>query len=406
MSEIILSRNQLRQFLPTPEAIKAFENLFLRATIQTPSEVEDIYSIASSAQVLANQAIAQIETLKKDVELLLLRPEQSKTNQSLDYIQLYNTFSKIKKDGLLYREYPLGDLSFVNTNGLIQKIGFDTLINAHNNSGVTIAKGSSVGYAGAIGGTILCQKFLADGATPTQYILGVAAEDIADGADGHILSNGYILGINATGSLYGETWSNGDILYAHPSTQGGLTKIKPTAPKNVIPMAVVLDSSLAGSIYIRVSIEQQLYYGAFYDTTNQTIATINTAYPILFGSTSSQNGISIGTPASRIVVAKSGMYSFSFSSQLTSGSASAKDVWFWARKNGVDVPSSSMKTTITGAGVTLATSRSMFFSLNAGDYIECYWASSDTNVTLEAVPSTAFAPATPSVILSVEQIMQ
>ena len=127
MSEIILSRNQLRQFLPTPEAIKAFENLFLRATVQTPSEVEDVYSIASSAQGLANQAMSQIETLKKDIELLILRPEQARTNQSLDYIQLYNTFSTTKRDGLLYREYPLGDLSFVNTNGLIQKIGFDTI---------------------------------------------------------------------------------------------------------------------------------------------------------------------------------------------------------------------------------------------------------------------------------------
>jgi hypothetical protein len=51
-------------------------------------------------------------------------------------------------------------------------------------------------------------------------------------------------------------------------------------------------------------------------------------------------------------------------------------------------------------------SRSAIFNVSTNDYLEAYWATDDANVSLDASTATAFAPATPSVILSVTRLRQ
>ena len=145
-------------------------------------------------------------------------------------------------------------------------------------------------------------------------------------------------------------------------------------------------------------------YGAFYDTTDQTPAAINTAYALTWNSTAASNGIAIGTPTSRIVFERTGRFHIDFTVQITSGSSSAKNTWFWPRINGVDVPNSTMKTTLLSNGETMVTSRAAIFSITAGDYLEAYWAADSTNLTVESIPATAFAPATPSITLMITEI--
>ena len=57
-------------------------------------------------------------------------------------------------------------------------------------------------------------------------------------------------------------------------------------------------------------------YGTFYDTTTQTAAAINTAYPLTFNTTDLSFGVRRGTPTSRIYVDSEGIYNFQFSLQL------------------------------------------------------------------------------------------
>ena len=45
-------------------------------------------------------------------------------------------------------------------------------------------------------------------------------------------------------------------------------------------------------------------------------------------------------------------------------------------------------------------------SLAASDYIEIMFAADNTNVTIDNVASTAFAPAAPAVVLAVSQVQQ
>ena len=272
-----------------------------------------------------------------------------------------------------------------------------------NTTGFTIPKGTVVGFAGVGSNNVLSvTPYLADGSSPSLYILGVMAEELPDsGATGLCCVWGNVSGIDTS------AFSAGDILYASPTIAGALTNVKPTAPDNVIPMAAVLISSAtAGDIFVRPTIEQQKYYGEFTKTTDQTPASTNTAYALTFDNTEIAEGISIGSPASRIVVVQSGLYQFDATVQISSSSSSAKTVWLWFRKNGTDVANSARLVTININNGYTAVSMSEFFSLAANDRIEIMFAANDTAITVDNVAATAFAPAAPAVVLAVSQIQQ
>ena len=272
-----------------------------------------------------------------------------------------------------------------------------------NTTGSTIPKGTVVGFAGVGSNNVLSvTPYLADGSSPSLYILGVMAEELPDsGATGLCCVWGNVNGIDTS------AFSVGDVLYASPTVAGAFTNVKPTAPDNVIPIAAVLvDSATAGDIFVRPTIEQQKYYGEFTKTTDQTPASTNTAYALTFDNTEIAEGISIGSPASRIVVVQSGLYQFDATVQISSSSGSAKTVWLWFRKNGTDVANSARLVTININNGYTAVSMSEFFSLAANDRIEIMFAANDTAITVDNVAATAFAPAAPAVVLAVSQIQQ
>jgi hypothetical protein len=144
-------------------------------------------------------------------------------------------------------------------------------------------------------------------------------------------------------------------------------------------------------------------YGLFLSTVTHTLSAIDTGFVIPINSTPLLDGVSL-VGGTKITMATAGTYNFSFSAQLTSSSASAKDAWFWPRVNGVDVSGSTIKYTTTSNSATVVVSRSALFAFDANDYLEICWAGSSLAMSLEAVPATAFAPATPSVTLSVVKV--
>jgi len=272
-----------------------------------------------------------------------------------------------------------------------------------NTTGFTIPKGTVVGFAGVGSNNVLSvAPYLADGSSPSLYILGVMAEELPDsGATGLCCVWGNVSGIDTS------AFSVGDVLYASPTVAGAFTNVKPTAPDNVIPIAAVLvDSATAGDIFVRPTIEQQKYYGEFTKTSDQSPAVIDTAYALTFDNTEIAEGISIGSPASRIVVVQSGLYQFDATVQIGSSSSSPKTVWLWFRKNGTDVANSARLVTININNGYTAVSMSEFFSLAANDRIEIMFAANDTAITVDNVAATAFAPAAPAVVLAVSQIQQ
>lgn len=274
-----------------------------------------------------------------------------------------------------------------------------------NSTGATIFKGAVVGFAGVGSNNYLSiTKYLADGSTPTLYILGVMSETLPDnGSVGVVTTWGHVGGIDTS------AFNLGDILYASPTVAGAFTNVKPTAPNNVIPLAAVLKvSATDGEIFVRPTIEQQSYYGEFSRTTNLSAALANTAYAIALDTTEIAEGVVLqGSPLDQIKVPQSGLYQLTVRYQLISTNSSSKNARFWFRKNGTtDYTNSTALMSITGNGDYAAVTQSEFFSLAANDYIQLMWAVSDTALSLAAAAATGYAPAAAAVLLTVTQVQQ
>lgn len=293
-------------------------------------------------------------------------------------------------------------LDIIMEYGVVQQIGQETYARVGNTTGATIPNGTVVGFVGATANALLVAPYLANGSSPSLYILGVMTHDLPDsGQKGYCTTWGFVRGLNTS------AFSAGDILYASPTVAGALTKVKPTAPNNVIPLAsCIISDATNGLIFVRPTIQQMQYYGVFTKTTDQTPAATNTEYLLTFDNTQISNGVTIGGTTSRIIVPQSGLYQFDATIQLSSGSASAKNVWIWFKKNGTAIANSAriVTTDINNGYIPISLSETV--SLAANGYIEIAFAADDTNVTVDNVVSTAFAPAAPSIVLQVTQVQQ
>lgn len=294
-------------------------------------------------------------------------------------------------------------LNLTMGDGVVQQIGYETFMYAKNDTGSTIPNGTVVGFAG-VNGEIKVAPYTASSSANELYFVGVTTHDMPDGDIGPVTIYGKVRDIDTTGQG-GETWAAGDILYASPTTAGGLTKVRPTAPNAVIVIAAVLKvNATTGEIMVRPTIPIGLDYGTFRSNSTQTLSAINTATAITFSATSSANGITLGSPASRLVAAQSGYYNLTLMLQLASTSANAKTIYVWLRKNGTDVANSTRAfTNDINNGFTPLTV-TFPVSLAASDYVEFYWASNDIAVSLSPITGLAFAPAAPSALAAVVQV--
>jgi len=83
--------------------------------------------------------------------------------------------------------------------------------------------------------------------------IGLVCETIATNQEGFIVCVGQLEGINTTGSLQGETWADGDVLYLSPTTAGAITNIKPTGAGHIVIIGYVEYShAINGKIYVKV----------------------------------------------------------------------------------------------------------------------------------------------------------
>jgi hypothetical protein len=153
--------------------------------------------------------------------------------------------------------------------------------------------------------------------------------------------------------------------------------------------------------WVQIVLEDGQYSGAV--TTDQTAASANTAYALTYTSSIAE-GVTNGTPASRIVFAEAGQYMISFSAQIASTSSSTVNFWFWPRINGTDVTGSTMKNALHQNNAVLVVSRSAIFDVSAGDYLEAMWAVDNTSGFLSATAATAFAPAAPASTIAITRL--
>ena len=145
--------------------------------------------------------------------------------------------------------------------------------------------------------------------------------------------------------------------------------------------------------------------GLFFNTADQTLAAINTGYPITFNQTYLNNFVALQTAStSKIEVAVAGVYNFQLSAQLKSTNASAKDVQIWIKRGTTTIGYSGHRYTVEGSDNHMNVNWIFDIDLAANEYIEMYWAADNTNVTMEAIPASAPYPAVASAVMAVNFI--
>jgi hypothetical protein len=145
-----------------------------------------------------------------------------------------------------------GQILAKGTNGDYDTLWIDNTtdtieILAANKTGVTITRGTVVMAIGVSGDRIEIAPAVADGTVDARFILGVAAQDILDDAEGLVKFTGYV-------TFDTTAYTVGDILYIDPSTPGGYTTTEPTAPNLDLSVAIVIriGNSSAGLIFVRM----------------------------------------------------------------------------------------------------------------------------------------------------------
>lgn len=141
----------------------------------------------------------------------------------------------------------------IQLNGFALHVGEHVVFHVKNSTGSTIAKGVPVMFAGTTGnsGKLLIQPW--DGTSPSTLFMGLTAESLTDGSEGFVIAFGKLRGIQTNGANYGQTWVDGEIIYAGTTT-GSLTKTIPSAPNPIVQvLAVVHAHASNGTYFIRVT---------------------------------------------------------------------------------------------------------------------------------------------------------
>lgn len=141
-------------------------------------------------------------------------------------------------------------------NGVVSPLGQDVITLCRNDTANPITKGMAVMVTDETDGNsgrLHIAPMVSNGTYPGYVFFGVAAQNIAAGADGYVRSFGEIKGVDTDvdeGGVDGQ-WAEGDILWCNPAVPGGFTKFEPQAPNLKLPVATVVSVGSNGIAMIR-----------------------------------------------------------------------------------------------------------------------------------------------------------
>ena len=150
-------------------------------------------------------------------------------------------------------------------------------------------------------------------------------------------------------------------------------------------------------------------YGAFQDTTDQSIATTTATANITLNTTDYSLGTSL-VDGYKVKVDYSGLYNVQFSIQFVNTDNNIHDIDIWFKKNNSNVAGSNSKFSVPnrhgGTDGHLIAALNFNIELAKDDYVSLAWATSSTAVTVEhlAAQTTPTRPATPSAIVTIQYL--
>lgn len=291
-------------------------------------------------------------------------------------------------------------LGFLTGNvqyNFLEKTNLDQLTSliSHREQRIFIKAGEALSYGNVVtlslsGGKIVAHKADATVLTKPGHAIveepaGIALNDFGAA----LLLTGRTLGITGT------TFAQGYYL----STAGQVQATRPHGP-GILTQFIGYGLGSAG-FYAAMEAPGDTIYGAFCDTTDQIATAINTPQAVTFNTTEIGRGVTIGSPTSRVVVSKQGVYNFQFSLQLDKTSGGKGSVYIWVRINGNNVARSASIVTIKDNDSETVPAWNFLLPLNANDYVELMWQVDTLDLRLEAFAAAGNIPVIPSAILTV-----
>jgi len=173
------------------------------------------------------------------------------TITNLDYLDFDTTYNTTLGAGQLgWNGNDTLGLGMIGGN-VVQHIGEDTFY--YVKASATITKGQVIMFTGALGASGVILAAPSTGVTNPNYIMGIAAESIANNAFGLIQAFGVLRSVDTQG------FADGDVVYYDSAVTGGYTATYPTSGPIVIVGAVVNGGSNSGGVLqIRVSVTQRM----------------------------------------------------------------------------------------------------------------------------------------------------
>jgi len=145
------------------------------------------------------------------------------------------------------------DLGLKGGNVTLQ-VGQEQVQRVVNKSGVNLLEANYqvVKVTSAQGQRLAVDLAQGDSDANSTDTIGIVTETINNNQEGFITTSGLVRQINTTGSLQGETWADGDVLYLSPTVAGQITNIKPTAPNHTVILGyVVYSHGVNGKIFVK-----------------------------------------------------------------------------------------------------------------------------------------------------------
>ena len=147
-------------------------------------------------------------------------------------------------------------------------------------------------------------------------------------------------------------------------------------------------------------------FGSFYQESSQSGLTENAIYALSASSTADNAGITV-VDNTKFTVSSGGTFNLQFSAQLSkTQGGTAQAITIWLRVNGVDVPWSATDVTLANNNVLTVAAWNFVTTLNAGDYMQLMFSTTDTHIILYGQPTSTgpIRPGLPSLIVTVVQI--
>jgi hypothetical protein len=242
-------------------------------------------------------------------------------------------------------------------DSVIIKNGVDLVIRVVNkvtpNTTLTKAAYQVVKIGGAQGQRLAVGLAQANNDNNSADTIGIVIESIATNQEGFIMTVGSLESINTTGSLQGETWSDGDVLYLSPTIAGRITNIKPVAPQHLVVVGYVeYAHANNGKIYVKIMNGWEL--GELHDVdttgaTNGQVLKYNGSIWVPGSDTAGISSIATSAPITGGTITTSGTIGITQATGSTDGYLSATD---WTTFNSKQA-TLTLTTTGTSGAATL-----------------------------------------------------